>query len=392
MPKVRPAHFSACVFCAILAALALILAQLLPSVADAASAPRTSVADDEKEWNDTVDKAVAFLRKSQAEDGSFSKDKSIGITGVVLAGLLSTGRIDVNDPMIQKALGYIKSQVNTKEGHIAGQNPKQQLKNYVTAVNVLALAAANKQNGQFGREVNMAAKFLRELQWDEGEKIGMDNPYYGGFGYDSKDRPDLSNSQMALDALHAAGVPTDDKSMEKARIFVSRCQNFKSEFQKLPWAEKINDGSFIYNPTETKNDPGADGAMPGYGSMTYAGIKSLIYAGVSKDDKRVQAALAWIRKNYTVDANPGLPPARSQQGLFYYYHTMAKCMDVLGMDEFEDVNGVKHNWRRDITQALAKRQSANGSWVNPQDRWMEGDPNLVTGYALMALSYTKPKK
>ena len=44
-------------------------------------------------------------------------------------------------------------------------------------------------------------------------------------------------------------------------------------------------------------------------------------------------------------------------------------------------------------EELAKRQAADGSWVNSgSDRWMEGDPNLVTGYALLALSYCKEKK
>lgn len=390
MERKPPAHFSFCAWCAIVAALAMILAQLRPSSVEASVAP---VATDEQVWNETVDKAIAFLRQNQAPDGSFSSDKSIGITGVILAGVLNTGRVEMSDPMVQKGLRYIAALVNTKEGHIAGQNPRNQLKNYVTAVNVMALAAANKQTGKFQNEVAMAAKFLKELQWDEvgQDVVQRDNPYFGGFGYDSKNRPDLSNSQFALEALQAAGLPANDEAMKKAAIFVSRCQNLKSEHQDQPWAGKINDGSFIYNPTETKNDP-ANGALPGYGSMTYAGIKSLIYAGVAKDDKRVQAALAWIRKNYTVDANPGLPPARNQQGLFYYYHTMAKCMDVLGISEFEDDKGVKHNWRRDITQALAQRQQPNGSWTNPNDRWMEGDPNLVTGYGLLALSYTKPKK
>ena len=43
--------------------------------------------------------------------------------------------------------------------------------------------------------------------------------------------------------------------------------------------------------------------------------------------------------------------------------------------------------RDNITEALAKRQRPDGSWINESDRWMEGDPNLVTGYALLALSY-----
>ena len=43
-----------------------------------------------------------------------------------------------------------------------------------------------------------------------------------------------------------------------------------------------------------------------------------------------------------------------------------------------------------ITSALAKRQRSDGSWIN-DNHWLEADPNLVTGYALMALVYCKPK-
>ena len=35
-------------------------------------------------------------------------------------------------------------------------------------------------------------------------------------------------------------------------------------------------------------------------------------------------------------------------------------------------------------------QQQNGSWVNPKERWMEGDPNLSTAYALLALKYCEP--
>ena len=47
--------------------------------------------------------------------------------------------------------------------------------------------------------------------------------------------------------------------------------------------------------------------------------------------------------------------------------------------------------REEEKKNLAKRQKEDGSWTNPVDRWFEGDPNLVTGFALMALSYCKPK-
>ena len=345
----------------------------------------------DRPWTQIVDDAITFLRKSQAADGSFSGERSIGITGVVTTGLLATGRVDVNDPMVAKALGFIEKLINTEEGHLAGHNPRQQLKNYVTSVNVMALAAAN-QDGRYRDVVASAARFLKMLQWDESEGIQPGNDFYGGFGYDSKNRPDLSNGNFAMEALRAAGIPPSDPVWQRAAVFVSRCQNFKSEHQDQPWAAKINDGSFIYSAAgggETKADPQPDGSLPGYGSMTYAGIKSLIYAGVDKNDPRVQMALKWIRRHYTVDANPGMPASKSQFGLYYYYHTMAKCLHVLEITELEDEQGIKHNWRRDLRRALAKRQRPDGSWINEFDRWMEGDANLVTGYALMALAYCK---
>jgi squalene-hopene/tetraprenyl-beta-curcumene cyclase len=39
--------------------------------------------------------------------------------------------------------------------------------------------------------------------------------------------------------------------------------------------------------------------------------------------------------------------------------------------------------------ALLGRQRANGSWVNEDRRWMEGDPNLSTAFALLALAHCR---
>lgn len=349
-----------------------------------------AVGPDAKKWDELVNKGVAYLRSTQASDGSWSKERSLGISGVVMTALLRSGKLPDNDRTIVNGLRFLESLVNPREGHIAGENPRDQLKNYVTSVNVMAFAEANK-DGRYHKIVQDGARYLKMLQWDEGEEILPKNNFYGGAGYDSKSRPDLSNTQFFVDALKAAGVPQNDPAYQKVVIFVSRCQNLKSEYNDQPWAAKVNDGGFIYTCAGDPESKAADD-LRSYGSMTYAGVKSLIYAGVSKDDKRVQAAWEWIRKNYTVDRNPGFPPGRDQLGLYYYYHTMAKCLDAMGVDYVEDAQGKKHDWRKDITEALAKRQRADGSWVNPADRWMEGDPNLVTAYALLALSYCKPKK
>lgn len=368
--------------------MALISAILFLSIANAQPTPSDA-------WNGSVDKAISYLRKNQAEDGSWSSKSSPGITGIIITGLLKTGKLPADDPMIAKGLKYIEGLINTKSGHIAGLDPRVQLQNYVTSVNVMALSAANKDS--YKAVVGNAAKFLKQLQWDESEGKNPKDDYYGGAGYDSKSRPDLSNTAFYLDALVAAGVAKDDPAFKKAMIFVSRCQNLKSENNDQPWAGKINDGSFIYSAAEggavrNADGPEKDGSMPGYASMTYAGIKSMIYCGVSKNDARVKKAYEWVSNNYSLESNPGMPPQRAAWGLFYYYNTMAKALDALEIDDVKDSKGVSHIWKNELSLTLAKKQSPDGSWSNPQDRWMEGDPNLVTGFALMALSHAKPKK
>ena len=79
-----------------------------------------------------------------------------------------------------------------------------------------------------------------------------------------------------------------------------------------------------------------------------------------------------------------------QAGLFYYYHTFGKAMQALGEESFEDAKGVKHDWRRELFEALSKRQREDGSFVNSGDRTFgESDPSLATAFALLTLSYCK---
>ncbi len=356
---------------------------------------RTTVGPELKLWDKVVRKAIDYAKSAQEDNGGWSSERSPGVTGVMLTGLLRTGLVTAADPVAERGLKYIEGLVNSKAKHIAGKDARVQLQNYVTSINVMALLAADRAD-KYKAIVGDAVSFLKKLQWDEDEGKEPSDGFYGGAGYDSKSRPDLSNTQFFLDALKSAGVPPDDPAFKKAMVFVSRCQNLKGEHNDQPWAKKIDDGSFIYTATSggvTKvvDKPGPDGALPGYGSMTYAGIKSLIYCGVSKDDPRVKKAYEWIQNNYTVDGNPGMPESRKDWGLYYYFHTMAKCLDVLGVDYVVNAKGKKHDWRKDITEALAKRQRRDGSWANIS-HWMEADPNLVTGYALMALSYCKSRK
>lgn len=111
----------------------------------------------------------------------------------------------------------------------------------------------------------------------------------------------------------------------------------------------------------------------------------MIFAGLTKEDPRVKAALKWITDHYSVDNNPSMGSA----GLYYYYHTFAAGLHAAGVKTLTDADGVDHDWKADLVAELAKRQNEDGSRSNDNQRWFENDKNLATAFALMSLSYCK---
>jgi hypothetical protein len=337
-----------------------------------------------------VDRAVKYLTTAQQEAGNFSANPrggEPGLTALVAAALVRNG-LPADHAVVAKALKYLESKVR-KDGGVYEQG----LSNYMTSLAIVAFKEANS-GGKYDRVIAAATKYVKSLQFDEG--LTEQDPRFGGAGYDkptAKGRPDLSNTQFMVDALLTGGMSKDDPTIKKALVYISRSQNLKSEFNDLAFAGKATEadrGGFVYNLFD--DDPKSDrrtanGGLRSEGGMTYAGLKSFLYAGVSKEDPRVQAAVAWVRKHYTLEENPG----QGQAGLYYYYHTFAKAMDALGEDEFADAKGVKHDWRQELFDALRKRQKEDGSWANANNAFLEGLPPLATAFALLALSYCRKK-
>lgn len=331
-----------------------------------------------------VDRAAEFLKTRQTANGSFSSQRTgPGITALVAASLIRNGRAD--DPVVAKAMKYLEGSVK-QDGGIYDRG----LANYTTSVALIAFKESNAK-GQYDTVIGNATKFLKGLQFDESSSdTSTDN--YGGVGYDGKSRPDLSNTAYFLDALEAAGVSPTDPAVQRALVFVNRCQNVPGETNDRAFAKKTTDedrGGFVYTVTDPKpDDPRrtANGGLRSEGAMTYAGLKSMLYAGVGKDDPRVKSSIEWIRKHYTLDNSPGQGAA----GLYYYFHIFAKAMRALGEDSFVDGSGKKHDWRAELVETLRKRQNKDGSWTNQNGAFMENNPDLATAFALLALSYCTP--
>ncbi len=353
------------------------------------AAEERPVGPDENKLAVARQRAVDFLKTSQSDDGTWTTANSAGITALAVTALIDSG-VPVEDPAVAKGMRALEKLVQ-KDGGIYA--PTTGHKNYETCVALMAFQAANV-NGKYDRIVARADRFLRGLQWTEEkgpdhEPVEPGDIRYGGAGYGGAKRPDLSNTQFLIDALKAAGAKCDDPNIQKALVFVSRCQNLESPHNTTAFAAKVNDGGFVYTVAAGGSSPAGktpNGGLRSYGSMTYAGLKSMIYAGLTLDDPRVKAAYDWICRFYSVTENPGL----GQQGLYYYYHTFAKALAAMKQDEVTDEQGKKHNWRKELADHLFAVQQPNGSWVNLKERWLEGDPNLDTSYALLALKYCAP--
>lgn len=333
-----------------------------------------------------VGKGIEYLRqRGQQADGAFSPQIGIGVTALAATALLQND-VPLSDPMVAKAVQLV-AEAARSDGGIYAENSR--LKLYETCVAVLCLQAAN-QDGRYDAILAKAARFLKGEQFDEADGLDPSHLDYGGAGYGGQSRPDLSNTAFLVEALKRMRDEGHDEAIAKALTFISRCQNLESEYNTSPEAAKIDDGGFYYTVSAggaSAAGETADGGLRSYGSMTYTGLKSMIYAGLEPEDPRVAAALTWIKKHYTLDSNPGLGDA----GLYYYYHLFAKALDVAGLEYVIDASGNQHDWRNELIQHLGKLQAHDGSWTNSNSKWMEGDSNLATVFSLLALSYCKSK-
>ncbi len=219
----------------------------------------------------------------------------------------------------------------------------------------------------------------------------------GGIGYGSSyDHSDMGNTLQALEALYhtqqvgesADGI-SQGKSLDYAAAirFLQHCQNL-STHNPQDWVsdDPAQKGGFVYYPGSSKagefRDPKTGRvALRSYGSISYGGMLAYAYAKLDKAAPQVQAVVQWLQANYTLEENP----AMGLQGLFYYYHTLAKALTLYEMDRLALADGRMIDWRSELVDKLSDLQLEDGSWLNDNGRWWERDPALVTSYVVLTL-------
>ncbi|MBD3183722.1 choice-of-anchor D domain-containing protein, partial [Candidatus Poribacteria bacterium] len=380
-----------------------------------------------------IAKGLAWLRSQQNANGSWGtqSDYILGITQLATLAFFNYGvnesdSIDSDNdgtPDIREAMDYILARVQLNGGIYDSSSRAT----YCTAIGILTLVAADQTNNppKYYNEIENARNFLlgnQNIETNTLSSITMnvdelitdiqnaipenttsksraerflstiqtpgsninaidsEDEYYGGWSYEPAPYgvADLSNTQWALMGLDAAYSylqeqkpdPADPNTWTaKAVKFLERCQNHSTNDQS--WNGE--DGGFVYTPSGSAV---CASTYTSYGSMTYAGIWSMLLTGLNVADTRIQAALDWAKDNYTVTDHP---PTCGNTDLYYYYITMAKALAMTGQIQLDG-----HNWFEELSTELANKQHQDGYWTNPSGG-REGQNPLVTAYALLSL-------
>jgi squalene-hopene/tetraprenyl-beta-curcumene cyclase len=338
-----------------------------------------------------ITRGLDWLQRNQNSNGYWSTPDQPAMSALSLMAFKGepARRFTNEPPWMKKGYAYIVNSAKPDGGIHQGN-----LVTYNTSISVMALLAADQK--EYEPLIRNARRFLIGLQSDFKEKGETDPVFDGGIGYGSKYlHSDMANTLAALEAIYYTRQLADDAShkgaadlnWEAAIHFIQNCQNLPT-YNTQQWvsADSKNKGGFVYFPGQSM--AGADTnaatghvALRSYGSMSYAGLLSYIYASLRRDDPRVWAVFDWLRQNYTLSENPGLGP----QGLFYYFHTMTKALTIYGVDELELSGGRRIQWRHELALKLLDLQQKDGSWSNDNGRWWEKDPVLVTPYAVLSL-------
>lgn len=281
-----------------------------------------------------IDRAVQYLISMQrGDDGGWPEvvDYDLGASSLATLALLSSG-MSPDSPAIQRALNYI----TTKELN----------KTYTVSLQTMALCAANPN--RYAPQIQRNATWLMTSQSEN-----------GGWGYgNASSGTDPSNSQFALLALH-----------EVQRVGVSMNEQQRQECFEAArqyWlALQADDGSFSYS-----------GGAPS-GSMTAAGIASLIIVGSQSDQlqasavnailccgqergsqQRIQLGLNWLASRFSVHTNP----LGSQQHYLYYMYAVERVGRLAGLRYFTGPNQMRIDWYREGALALLRMQNESGSF------------------------------
>lgn len=369
-------------------------------------------------------RGATYLVAHQGKDGAFRSEHyaafkdGYSLSPLALLALWAAPRDQAVTAAFERGLGFVATLV-TADGAVRTGLDGPTYPYYAIAGTLLALSAVGPAGERHEAARPALIGLLRERQFGEARGWTPEDPSYGGWGYypelpdkdASGDHPDarltanLSATVFSIGALRLAGVAADDPALQKARVFVERCQNWGEVSDRPASAPRamdprFDDGGFFFSPLVPDSNKagaagtGADGRTRyrSYGSMTADGLRALLRLGVPFEHERVQAAARWMTQQFSAEANPGAFPREAElrraSSYYYYAWSAAHALRAMGATEIDTGAGRVH-WARALAEALLARQRPDGSWANASMELREDDPLVATPFAMAALGIAR---
>ena len=308
---------------------------------------------DAQQVRDSIEGAVEFLKRQQSPRGAWKEMPGYegGVSALATLALVNAG-VPSGDPTLQRGLSYLRS-----------LRPR---KTYTVALQTMALCALEPKRDLVLIQKNV--HWLQQKQQTNGERRGA-------WGYPGPPE-DNSNSQFALLALHEAqrvGAKVSRTTWDRAQDYWQRIQN--------------PDGSWGYHP-----------GSPGTGSMTCAGIASLVITssqlakgdaevrdevarccGEQQQDDHLERGVAWLGRYFSVTRNPGLRGAAARSWHYYYLYGLERAGRLVARRLMGE-----HDWYREGAEFLVREQDRfSRGWKGAG--FAENEPEVATALALLFL-------
>lgn len=334
-----------------------------------------------------IDRALRLASDSlaarQEDDGAWRarQDSELAnghaLTGYVLRALRSVAQPAATADVIARGFDFVETLAPNGRTLELGPDPMP----YETAAVASALLVLSEAKRPRHRNaIDMLVRYLCDAQYAQDAGYAPDDVEYGGFGYQPAKRargvqprvpelhhPNLSATLFVIEALATARHEGARTTLEKARSFVERCQNWSGQ----SGAAK-GDGGFIFSPAVPElNKAGTAETVTGfrsYGTMSANGLRLLAHLGYDRSEPRFLAAAQWLRERFDATLVAGDFPGdrKEYQAAIYYYYawTMAHALELLGEPVLATIRGPVR-WANELAQALVERQLEDGSWRNP---------------------------
>jgi hypothetical protein len=330
--------------------------------------PAAPAAVTREEVEQAIKDGIRFLKSQQNADGAwedFDHRAQGGTTALAALALLTAG-VPATDPSVARALDFL----NRFDAATLG-------KTYTVALQTMVFAQADP--------VKYKVQITRNVFWLERAQIKPNErvPWPGSWTYDDGkgSQGDNSNTQYALLGLQAAsevGIPVKPEVWTLSRQYWEMAQRRGG----------FDSGSWGYYPRDQQ---------PAGGSMTCAGIGSLIISGLRRfegqetlinDQVRncgrggtnpdLQRAIDWLAANFRVSENPG----KQQQWKYYFLYGLERAGRLSGLRYFGD-----HDWYFEGAEHLIhdpNRDPLTGKWTGTMSA--EQDPVITTSFVLLFLA------